>query len=236
MTREVGALIEKTQPNAIHAQHLGFALSLAFTRAAGNVPIIAIAHGRDVMAAERSERDRELLHEVVAASASVVAPTAALAGRIDQLTGRRCGDRIAVIPWGIPLGDVRVREYPSTGTGPLSLVYAGRLDANKSAVTGIEAIELAGQPHRLTIIGMGPEEQALRERARSLGIQDRVAFAPFLPRQELWQRLPEFDAFVFTTLFSRPPTRKRLAWWPSRRRPTASPSPPGDVHDDDIGG
>ncbi|MGW4476782.1 glycosyltransferase [Nonomuraea sp. NPDC004354] len=134
MTREVGALIEKTQPNAIHAQHLGFALSLAFTRAAGNVPIIAIAHGRDVMAAERSERDRELLHEVVAASASVVAPTAALAGRIDQLTGRRCGDRIAVIPWGIPLGDVRRPRPPR------------RLQAMSTTTTS--AAETCGVPWR----------------------------------------------------------------------------------------
>lgn len=199
LTREVGALIEKTQPNAIHAQHLGFALSLAFTRAADNVPIIAIAHGPDVMAAERSVWECELLREVAAASAAIVAPTSALADRIDRLTGRRFTDRLTVIPWGIPLCDARVSDQPPIGTGPLSLVHAGRLDANKSTIIAIEAIAVSDQPHRLTIIGMGPEEEALRERARSLGIQDRVAFAPFLPRQELWQRLPEFDAFVFTT-------------------------------------
>ncbi|GAA0935044.1 glycosyltransferase family 4 protein [Nonomuraea longicatena] len=199
LTREVGALIEKTQPNAIHAQHLGFALSLAFTRAAGNVPIIAIAHGPDVMAAERNVRDCELLYEVAAASAAIVAPTSVLAGRIDRLTGRRFTDRLTVIPWGIPLRDARVSDQPPIGTGPLSLVHAGRLDANKSTITAVEAIALAGQPHRLTIIGTGPEEEALRERAGSLDVQDQVAFAPFLPRRELWQRLPEFDAFVFTT-------------------------------------
>ncbi|MEU7891676.1 glycosyltransferase family 4 protein [Nonomuraea sp. NPDC049152] len=199
LTREVGTLIEQIRPNAIHAQHLGFALSLAFTRAAGNVPIIAIAHGPDVMAAERSERDCELLHEVVAASASVVAPTAALAGRIDQLTGRRCGDRIAVIPWGIPLGDVRVREYLSTGTGPLSLVHAGRLDDNKSTLTAIEALALTDQPHRLTVIGHGILREHLEQRAVELGLRERVRFDPFLPRAELWRRLPAFDAFVFTT-------------------------------------
>ncbi|SEN83248.1 glycosyltransferase family 4 protein [Nonomuraea pusilla] len=199
LTREVGALIKKTQPNAIHAQHLGFALSLAFTRAAGNVPIIAIARGPDVMAAERSAWECELLREVAAASAAIVAPTSALADRIDRLTGRRFTDRLTVIPWGIPLCGTRVSDQPPIGTGPLSVVHAGRLDANKSTITAIEAIAVSGQPHRLTIIGMGTEEDALRERACSLGIQDRVAFAPFLPRQELWQRLPEFDAFVFTT-------------------------------------
>ncbi|MFE3578092.1 glycosyltransferase family 4 protein [Streptomyces vinaceus] len=199
LTREVSTLIEQVRPNVIHAQNPGFALSLALVRAAGSIPVISIAHGPEVIVAERDERERELLREVVTASAFVVAPTAALAGRIDRLTGRRCVDRISVIPWGIPLNDVRVREYPSVGTGPLSLVYAGRLDANKSAVTGIEAIAVAGQPHRLTIIGRGPEKEALRERVRVLGVQNRVEFSPFLPRRELWQRLPEFDALVFTT-------------------------------------
>ncbi|MFE2104270.1 glycosyltransferase family 4 protein [Kitasatospora sp. NPDC059463] len=199
LTREVGALIEQIRPDVIHAQNPGFALSLALVQAAGSIPVISVAHGPEVIVAERNERDRGLLREVVAASAWVVAPTAALAGRIDQLTGRRHVDRIAVIPWGIPLNDVRVRDYPSTGTGPLSLVYAGRLDANKSAVTGIEAVAMTSQPHRLTIIGQGPEEKALRGRVRALGIQERVEFVPFLPRHELWLRLREFDALVFTT-------------------------------------
>ncbi|MFE6745971.1 glycosyltransferase family 4 protein [Kitasatospora purpeofusca] len=199
LTGEAGTLIEQTRPDVIHAQNPGFALSLALVRAAGSVPVISVAHGPEVIVAERNEHDRELLREVVTASAAIVAPTASLAARIDQLTGRRCVDRITVIPWGIPLRDIRAREYPSTGAGPLSLVYAGRLDTNKSAVTGIEAIAMASQSHRLTVIGRGPEEAALRDRVRALGIQNRVEFVPFLPRRELWHRFHEFDALVFTT-------------------------------------
>ncbi|MFC1403198.1 MULTISPECIES: glycosyltransferase family 4 protein [Streptacidiphilus] len=199
LTREVGALIEKIRPDVIHAQYPGLALSLAFTRTAGDIPIIAIAHGPDVMTAERNASERQSLNQVAAASASIVAPTPALAARIDRLTGRRFTERLTVIPWGIPLGSVRGRDQPSVGTGPLSLVHAGRLDANKSTITAIEALSMADQPHRLTIIGDGPEEESLRERARSLGLQDRVVFTPFMPRQQLWERLPEFDAFVFTT-------------------------------------
>ncbi|MEU0822516.1 glycosyltransferase family 4 protein [Streptomyces mirabilis] len=199
MTREVGALIEKIQPNAIHAQYLGFALSLAFTRAAGNIPIIAIAHGPDVMVAERSSSECEGLNEVAAASAAIVAPTSALADRIDRLTGRRFTDRLTVIPWGIPLRDARVRDQPPTGTGPLSLVHAGRLDDNKSTITAVEALALTDQPHHLTVIGDGILREHLEQRAIELGLRDRVHFDPFLPRAELWRRLPNFDAFVFTT-------------------------------------
>lgn len=199
LTREVGELIEKIQPNAIHAQYLGFALSLAFTRTAGSIPIIAIAHGPDVMVAERSSSEREVLNEVAAASAAIVAPTSALADRIDRLTGRRFTDRLTVIPWGIRLSDARVRDQPPTGIGPLSLVHAGRLDGNKSTITAVEALTSTDQPHHLTVIGKGPLREHLEQRAIELGLRDRVHFDPFLPRAELWRRLPDFDAFVFTT-------------------------------------
>ncbi|GAA0914450.1 glycosyltransferase family 4 protein [Streptomyces thermoalcalitolerans] len=201
LTREVSALIKKIQPqpDAIHAQYLGFALSLALTRTVGNIPIIAIAHGPDVMAAERSSLEREAMNEVAAASAAIVAPTSALADRIDCLTGHRFTDRLTVIPWGIPLNDVRVRDQPPTGTGPLSLVHAGRLDDNKSTITAIEALALTCQPHRLTVIGDGSLRGRLEQRINELGLRDRVRFEPFLPRAELWRRLPTFDVFVFTT-------------------------------------
>ncbi|MFG3199836.1 glycosyltransferase family 4 protein [Streptomyces sp. NPDC048208] len=200
LTREVGEFIEKIQPSVIHAQYLGLALSLAFTRAAGSIPIIAVAHGPDVMAAERSTSEREAMNEVAAASAAIVAPTSALADRIDRLTKSRFTDRLAVIPWGIPLSDARVRDQPPpTGAGPLSLVHAGRLDDNKSTITAIEALTLTDQPHHLTVIGEGTLREHLEQRAMELGLRDRVRFDPFLPRAELWCRLPNFDAFVFTT-------------------------------------
>lgn len=170
LTRETGALIEKVQPDAIHAQYLGFALSLAFIRTAGSIPIISIAHGPDVMAAERSASQREAMHEVAAASAAIVAPASAIAERIDRLTGRRFTDRLTVIPWGIPVGDVRVRDQPPTRTGPLALVHAGRLDENKSTITAIEALACTDEPHRLTVIGDGSLRGHLEARVAELGL------------------------------------------------------------------
>ncbi|UWE12847.1 glycosyltransferase family 4 protein [Actinacidiphila bryophytorum] len=199
LTREVGTLVDEIQPSAIHAQYLGFALSLAFARTAGSIPIIAIAHGPDVMVAQRSALQREAMNEVAAASAAIVAPTAALADRIDRLTGHRYTDRLNVIPWGIRLSDVRVRDRQTAGAGPLSLVHAGRLDDNKSTITAVEALALTDQPHHLTVIGEGPLRQQLERRAIELGLRGRVRFDPFLPRAELWRRLSDYDAFVFTT-------------------------------------
>ncbi|MEW1914813.1 glycosyltransferase family 4 protein [Kitasatospora sp. NPDC085895] len=199
LTREVSALVDNIKPDAIHAHYPGLALSLAFARTAGDIPIIAIAHGPDVMAAERSASEREGLEEVTGRSAAIVVPTSALADRIDRLTGHRFTDRLTVIPWGIPLSGARVHDRPPTGTGPLALVHASRLDDNKSTMTAIEALALTDQPHQLTVIGHGNQREHLEQRAIELGLRERVRFEPFLPRIELWRRLPHFDAFVFTT-------------------------------------
>ncbi|MFJ3520449.1 MULTISPECIES: glycosyltransferase family 4 protein [unclassified Streptomyces] len=151
------------------------------------------------MAAEHSAREREGLNEVAAASAAIVAPTFACADRIDRLTGHRFTDRLTVIPWRIHLRHARVRDRPPTGSGPLSLVHAGRLDDNKSTITAVEALALTHQPHHLTVIGHGIRRGHLEQRANELGLHERVHLDPFLPRAELWRRLPNFDAFVFTT-------------------------------------
>ncbi|MFJ4938996.1 glycosyltransferase family 4 protein [Streptomyces pseudovenezuelae] len=199
LTQEVGTLIEQIRPDAIHAQNVGFALSLALSRTSGTIPIISIAHGPEVMAAERNTAEHGALLEVAGASAAIVSPTSALAYRIDRLTGRRFTDRLTVIPWGIPLSDARVRNRPPTAAGPLSLVHAGRLDDNKSTITAVEALALTDQPHHLTVIGEGTLREYLEQRAIKLGLQNRVRFVRFLPRTEVLRRLPDFDAFVFTT-------------------------------------
>ncbi|MFE2726836.1 glycosyltransferase [Kitasatospora sp. NPDC059327] len=118
LTREVRALIEEIRPDAIHAQYPGLALSLALTRAAGRIPLVSLVHGPDVMAAERSPEERARLEEAAAASAAIVVPTTALPDRIDRLTSRRFTSRLTVIPWGIPVGDTRLRTRPPTGPGP----------------------------------------------------------------------------------------------------------------------
>ncbi len=128
-----------------------------------------------------------------------MAPAPALAERLDRLTAGRFTDRLTVIPWGIALGEARIRERPAAGPGPLSLVHAGRLDENKSTVTAIEALALTDQPHRLTVIGDGDLREHLEQRAAELGLGERVRIHPFLPRPQLWQLLPRFDAYVFTT-------------------------------------
>ncbi|MFJ6017455.1 glycosyltransferase family 4 protein [Streptomyces sp. NPDC092952] len=196
LTDEVAVLIRERRPDLIHAQHLGFGLAYAFARAAGEVPMVSIAHGTDVIVATEHKQARAVLNEIAAASVSVVVPNAAMADEVDRLTDGRHTDRLAVVPWGVPL-PAAPTAHPRAGRR-LRLVHAGRLDANKSTVTAIEALART-TGHQLTVIGSGSELDTLTRRAAELGLADRVTFEPFLPRQELFARFGDFDAMLFTT-------------------------------------
>ncbi|MFF4859942.1 glycosyltransferase family 4 protein [Streptomyces rubiginosohelvolus] len=196
LTDEVRSLLRTRRPDLIHAQHLGFGLALAFARAAGEVPMLSVAHGTDVIAATEHEQARAVLREIVDASVSVAVPNAAMAQEVDRLTGGRHTDRLVVVPWGVPL-PAAPTAHPRAGNR-LHLVHAGRLDANKSTVTAIEALART-TGHRLTVIGSGGELQTLNRRTAELDLADRVAFEPFLPRQDLFKRFGDFDAMLFTT-------------------------------------
>ncbi|WP_432034077.1 glycosyltransferase family 4 protein [Streptomyces antibioticus] len=197
LTDEVADLIGAHRPDLIHAQHLGFGLALAFARAAGTTPVVSIAHGTDVIAAAESEQALQVLTEIVAASTKVIVPNTAMGFEVDRLTNHAYTDRLTTVPWGVPLP-----PQPTAVPRPLhrlNLLHAGRLDANKCTVTAIEALALTQDKHQLTVIGSGSELPLLKERTQHLGLDERVTFQPFLPREELWGRFAGFDALVFTT-------------------------------------
>ncbi|MFD7505402.1 glycosyltransferase family 4 protein [Streptomyces sp. NPDC059850] len=197
LTEEVERLLRDRRPDLIHAQHLGFGLALAFARAADQTPIIAIAHGTDIIAATENGQARDALIEIVAASTAVAVPNTAMADQVNAFTRGRYSGRLVTVPWGVPLP--KCPTALPTDERRLLLVHAGRLDSNKSTITAIEALRLTTDEHHLTIIGSGSELRCLTTRVAALGLSHRVRFEPFLPRKALWQRFANFDAFLLTT-------------------------------------
>lgn len=197
LTGEVEQIRRTWPADLVHAQHLGFGLALAFSRTAGNTPMISVVHGTDVIAAAENERAHAALVEIVTASAAVAVPNSAMADQLNALTEERFSDRLITIPWGIPL-PAAPTVRPS-GDRRLRFLHAGRLDSNKSTVTAVEAMAHTREEHDLTVIGSGSELAALTALTAELGLTDRVRFEPFLPRGELWRRFADFDAFLFTT-------------------------------------
>jgi glycosyltransferase involved in cell wall biosynthesis len=135
----------------------------------------------------RRARDFELRH-----AAYVYCPSAYL--------------RKLVLSWGIPPERVSVLPNPvpvelPDGGEPRNghtLAFAGRLTAQKSLGRALEAV--AGVDGvRLLIAGEGPDRGPLEERARELGIADRVEFLGAQPRARVVELFRAADATILSS-------------------------------------
>ena len=113
----------------------------------------------------------------------------------DRVQARRGGE-VPVVPVGIPIEAIRAAADAPAGPDLAPdppLVYAGRLLREKRLDLLLEAVallapELSGP--LLSILGTGPERERLEERARALGIAERVRFLGHLPTNaDVWRAL-----------------------------------------------
>jgi glycosyltransferase involved in cell wall biosynthesis len=114
--------------------------------------------------------------------------------------------RQLVLSWGIPPDRVSVLPNPVPTQLPArgerrkgrTLAFAGRLTAQKSLDRALEAV--AGvEGVRFVIAGEGPDRGPLEERARELGIADRVEFVGAQPRQRVVELFRTADASILSS-------------------------------------
>jgi glycosyltransferase involved in cell wall biosynthesis len=75
---------------------------------------------------------------------------------------------------------------PRAGTASRRVVFAGRLHREKGADVLVEALGLLGDPPPAFVLGSGPEEEALRQRAVELGLAERITFAGWQDDPAAW--------------------------------------------------
>jgi len=76
------------------------------------------------------------------------------------------------------------------------LVYFGRLSFEKNIEVLIEILALLEETALLTIIGSGPAEKKLKEKAEEKGLQDRVVFTGALKGKDLVKKVAESNVFI----------------------------------------
>jgi 1,2-diacylglycerol 3-alpha-glucosyltransferase len=148
------------------------------------------------------------LRDFWAGCAAIVAPGSDLADEIREQLGNRRRPIVRVIPTGIdvagiralPVADVRA----AAGWSPDAVVVAslGRLAAEKSVDLLVDAFALAAgvdPSMRLLLIGGGPLEAALRDRATRSGLAGRVHLTGRLPRMDALAMLRGADLFAFAS-------------------------------------
>jgi glycosyltransferase involved in cell wall biosynthesis len=131
------------------------------------------------------------------------AATGAIAGTAsahDTLRAKGYRGPIATIP---QFGVDPERFTPCTEErrpGPFRIGFGGRLVPEKGVAVLVEACSQLARDFRLIILGAGPEEDAIRDRARQLGIEDQVDLVGALPSGEMPGRIQNLDVVVLPSL------------------------------------
>jgi glycosyltransferase involved in cell wall biosynthesis len=111
-------------------------------------------------------------------------------------------ERVSVLPNPAPpLPQLPPRDElrRSLGLDGATLVFAGRLTAQKSLEIALEALAEAGGVVRLLLAGEGDRREALERRAAELGIGDRVSFLGPQPRERVLELFHAGDAALLSS-------------------------------------
>ena len=125
--------------------------------------------------------------------------------------------RQLVIGWGIPPHKVHIVQNALTETPRIDITRneakqriglrgslvctVARLYAWKRVDILLEMVPAFTGDSTLVIVGDGPEQAALENRARSLGVADRVRFVGRIPHHEVHLYLRAADVFVLNTSY-----------------------------------
>ncbi len=151
-------------------------------------PYVVSLRGGDVPGTEpglaRMHRRLQAVRRfVLRRAAGVVANSPGLAALSER------ADPVAVrfIPNGIDL--VRFHPPAQRPAGPFRFLFVGRLNEQKNVALLLDAaaelVRREAPPFRLSIVGDGPLHDALRVRASSLGLDDRIDWVKWLPREAM---------------------------------------------------
>ncbi|HZC28488.1 MAG TPA: glycosyltransferase family 4 protein, partial [Gaiellaceae bacterium] len=160
----------------------------------GDVDEFQRRRGGAVVAALRLARNVELRRAAHVFCPSEYLRRLAISWGIDS-------SRVSVLPNpapsvpGLPPRDELKRAFGLNGA---TVAFAGRLTAQKALGRAVEAVgETDGV--RLVIAGEGPERAPLEERARELGIADRIHFLGPQPRERVVELFRAADATILTS-------------------------------------
>ena len=103
-----------------------------------------------------------------------------------------------------PAPDITTSYTPPPTEGAARFVFMGRLVPHKGPGWLLDAAAEVNLPIHVDVAGTGPEREALEERARSLGIAERVTFHGWLERDPLRRLIRRARAVVFPSVWHEP--------------------------------
>jgi glycosyltransferase involved in cell wall biosynthesis len=148
------------------------------------VPYVVTSHGGDLFGL-RGRLPAIFKRKVAADCAAMTVVSSAMREEAQRL--RLHPPRIEVLPMGVDLHDRFVPD-PATPRAENELLFVGRLVPKKGLPLLLNVLPhiLRGRPQlRLTVAGFGPDEAALKARARELHVDHAIDFLGPIPQADL---------------------------------------------------
>jgi len=142
-------------------------------------PFVVTSHGSDLRLARTFPGGTRLFARVASRAAAMTTVSSWLAREAEQL---RPGLDVRVMPMPV-LGDL---FHPGTERDDDRLLFIGKLSEQKGLARLLAAMTMMRTKPRLTVVGAGRlDDTALRESARTLGLDDRIEWLPILSQADL---------------------------------------------------
>jgi glycosyltransferase involved in cell wall biosynthesis len=166
-------------PDVVHA-HWWFPAGLVAAGVAGRgrVPLVTTMHGSDVRLAVNTKVAHPAFRRVMRRSRVVTTVSTWLARQATDIAP-------GVSPVVAPMPAATELFFPSGPRDVRSLLFVGRLNAQKGIEALLEALALMRAPAALDVVGDGEARDALAARAAALGITERVRWHGALPQPAL---------------------------------------------------
>lgn len=172
---------------AIHAHWLlpqGLIAALLQSLPGRRVPFVVTSHGADLYALRGKLLDA-LKRFVLARATSATVVSRAMLERLDAIGAD--ARKVSVLSMGVDLAQ-SFAPNPLVPRSDRELLFVGRLVEKKGLRHLLDAMPAVLRAHadaRLVVAGFGPEEAALKEQARMLGLERAVHFLGAVPQAEL---------------------------------------------------
>jgi glycosyltransferase involved in cell wall biosynthesis len=168
-------------------------------RSPGEYPEIMSAESAWVYPVRRVGRWVDRLLGSTRNARMILTATAATRAEIPAKYASKC---IAMLENGVDLAVFSPSAWPEPPDRqqPLEILFVGRLLPFKGVAMLLEAVASLRFPCRLTVVGSGPEEGALRAQAKALQLEGRIVFTGALPLPEVAKRMAQAHVFCLPSV------------------------------------
>lgn len=192
----LSTFLQDFRPDVVHAHTLGFDSEIgAWLKEQLGCPLVVTTHGSDTSVPMEQERGAEL--KVLCGRADHIVAVSSALGKLL----RTCGTST---PITTVLNGHSVPDCPSAPEKKAcSFLQVGALQKQKRADVTVRAFAKLRAIHpgaTLTLVGQGPEWEALEHLCAELGVEDSVRFTGQLPHEEVLAETVRAQFFIMPSV------------------------------------